>query len=844
MTRTTDLPTALRADKAIPPSARTVTKRDGTSAPFDRNKIVRAIALAIHDARSPDVPNPYRDDPLAQYGVRPEFYHSAAEIADDVEKMLDLWYREGETPAIEQIQDSVEKAIAVAGLFDVAKAFIIYRARHAELRIAKYADNGLADYIAVGKYARYREDLGRRETFVEGVRRVRDMHLTRFSPLLAKRFPGALADDVKALAGDQAALIAEHFAGKDLGHVIQAVFDQVEAKYVLPSMRSMQFGGKACLANPARMYNCSFSNVDRISFFREYFFLLLSGCGCGFSVQRHHVARLPALPQRAPEADLEVRHYEIADTIQGWGDVLHELFTSFLEGYKVEFSYRQIRPRGAPLKTSGGKAPGHLPLKRALGQIEGILSGASGRQLRPIEVYDICMYASKAVLAGGVRRSATICLFSPDDAEMMGAKTGDWFQSNPQRAASNNSAVLPRGDGQRELFLKLFEAQKQFGEPGFFFCDDPDAGTNPCAEIGLMPVLENPTEEDVQKLYAYGYDGELPSMTRLSGFQQCNLTTINGAAATSEAAFYRACIAAAAIGTLQAAYTDIPYLGPVTRVINEKDALLGVSICGFMDQPEILFNPAVLTAGARLCRAVNRVVAAHIGINPAARVTCVKPEGTASLLLGAASGIHPHHARRYFRRVQANRKEPVYAFFKSTNPQMTEKSVYGVDTDDVITFPVEAGKTAVTRDQLTAVEFLALVQRVQQAWVLPGTDPSNRTPAINHNVSNTVTVKPEEWSQAAEVIWSRRQFFTGIALLAAAGDKDYPQSPREEVVGEPDIAKWNALQPKPVDYTKLIEFADATTLADVVACAGNGACELNLAPTGTGGRSGTAGANG
>ena len=661
------------------------------------------------------------------------------------------------------------------------------------------------------------------------------MHLTRFGPLLSQRFPETLPEEVKGLAGENAGLVSEMFAGKELGQVIESVFDQVEAKRVLPSMRSMQFGGKACLANPARMYNCAFSNVDRTSFFREYFFLLLSGCGVGFSVQKQHVARLPVLPSRAPEADLEVRHHEVKDTIEGWGDALDELFQSYLEGYKAEFSYARIRPRGASLKTSGGKAPGHLPLKRALGQIEGILSGASGRQLRPIEVYDTCMYASKAVLAGGVRRSATICLFSPDDAEMMAAKTGDWFQTNPQRAASNNSAVLPRDEGQRENFLKLFEAQKQFGEPGFFFCDDPDAGTNPCAEIGLMPVLKNPSEDDMRKLYAYGYEGELPSTTRLSGFQQCNLTTINGAAATSEEAFYRACAGAAVIGTLQAAYTDIPYLGPVTRVINEKDALLGVSICGFMDQPEILFNPAVLTAGARLCRAVNQVVAGQIGIRPAARVTCVKPEGTASLLLGAASGIHPHHAPRYFRRVQANRKEPVYAFFKSINPQMTEKSVYGVETDDVITFPVEAGKGAVTRDQLTAGDFLELVQRVQNAWVLPGTDPANRTPAINHNVSNTVTVKPEEWGQAAEIIWARRQFFTGIALLGATGDKEYPQSPREEVVTEADIAKWNALQPNPVDYTKLLEFSDATTLADVAACA-SGACEVNLAATGTGGK--------
>jgi ribonucleoside-diphosphate reductase alpha chain len=305
----------------------------------------------------------------------------------------------------------------------------------------------------------------------------------------------------------------------------------------------------------------------------------------------------------------------------------------------------------------------------------------------------------------------------------------------------------------------------------------------------------------------------------------CNLTTINGAALKSVDEFLLACVQAAAIGTLQAAYTDIPYLGPVTRHLNERDALLGVSICGFMDNPEILFDPATLERGARLCRATNQLVAKTLGIRAAARVTCVKPEGTASLLLGAASGIHPHHARHYFRRVQANRHDPVYRHFLAANPHMTETSVYRPDTDDVITFPVEAPAGAILRDEIGAVEFLQFVQLVQRHWVLAGEAPLTRSPGLHHNVSNTCTVKPEEWNAVADFIWENRAHFTGIALLGYDGDKRYAQAPREAVATEEDIVKWNRLTYHPVDYTTLREDTDETALREVAACAG-GACEL------------------
>lgn len=792
--------------------------------PWNASKISRAVALAFFDVQHRGAPNPRRDDAAAHYGLDLDSFLKVLAITGRATRMIELIYRQGRNPTIEQIQDTVEKSIAAEGEWEVARSYIIYRERQAAQRLHHYEDNGLGDYIACAKYARHRADLGRRESFAEAVQRVKAMHREFFQAKLGQAVQG----DLKASPVDplDRPLLEEWIRGATVGDLIERAFTAVAAKRVLPSMRSLQFGGDAILRNHARLFNCAFSAADRVEFFREYFFLLLAGVGCGFSVQRHHVENLPLLPVRAGEMDLTVVHHTVADTIEGWADALHALWRSHLDGYKVEFNFSAVRPRGSPLATSGGKAPGHLPLKQTLIEIETVLRGASGRKLRPVEVYDICMFAARSVLSGGIRRSATICLFSPEDEEMMGAKTGNWFETHPQRSASNNSAVLSRGSSDEALFRRLFNAQKEFGEPGFYFAEHPDHGCNPCCEIGLHPTLSEPLDEvELRRLRQLGYDGALPPVTRLSGWQMCNLSTINGATLRNPQDFFVACVQAAVIGTLQAAYTEIPYLGPVTRYLNERDALLGVSICGFMDNPEILFDAATLQRGARLCRAANELLSTTLGIRPAARVTCVKPEGTASLLLGAASGIHPHHARHYFRRVQANRRDPIFRHFQSLNPHMTEASVYRPDTDDVITFPVEAPAHAILRDEVGAVEFLRIVQLVQQHWVLSGEAPNPRSPGLHHNVSNTCTVKPDEWDSVAEFIWLRRAHFTGIALLGYDLDKRYPQAPRESVVTDDDAARWNRLKYTPVDYTALRETTDETALKDVLACAG-GKCEL------------------
>ena len=803
-----------------------VVKRDGRKVSYDESRISRVIALATFATRNGPT-NPFHSRPDEQFGLSVEEWDQVQKVAHSVGHAIRQQVGDNGEPSVEEVQDQVELALLQAGMFDVAKHFISYRIQQTQTRPIGHGDVGLQEYIAISRYCRYSEELGRREIWTEAIDRVFGMHSNRFE---ARLFDGLEAIKQKLV---EQGVISEQSAADmgsfgTLGKEILTSFNLVKEKKVLPSMRSLQFGGRAIEAHEARMFNCTASPVNRVAFFREYFYLLLSGAGCGFSVQKQHVSQLPLLAARAvDEVETEVRHYTIGDSIEGWALALEELLLSYIEGYKVEFSYSQIRSRGKLLKTSGGRAPGHLPLKKALVTIEGVLIRAAGRHLRPIEVYDICMHTAKAVLSGGIRRSATICLFSPDDDEMMSAKTGNWFESNPQRSASNNSAVLVRDQVTREQFNRLFECQKQFGEPGFFFVNasDPDVLTNPCCEIALNPRLVV-TAREIPKLRLYGYNGPLEEGMELYGFQMCNLTTISGATAKSAEDFFALVRAASAIGTLQASYTDIPFLGPVTRVINEREALIGVSICGVLDNPDVLLDPAILRRGAEVVKGVNAVLAAALGINRAARTTCVKPEGTSSLLLNAGSGIHPHHARRYFRRVQASTADKIYQAFRHTNPNMTETSAYGQGTD-VITFPVEAPPKALLKDDVPALRLLSYVKLVQEHWVMAGRAVTTYTDA-HHNVSNTITVQPEEWAEVADFIWNHQNYFTGVSLLGATGDKDYKQAPREEIKTQEDTRKWNSLRYTPVDYTradKEDQAAGAEHRGAATACAG-GACEL------------------
>lgn len=925
----------------------------------------------------------------------------------------------------------------------------------------------LQDYTFVSKYARYNEELKRRETWDEAVGRVKDMHLQKYPQ-------------------------------KDIREDIEWAFDRVKEKRVLGSQRALQFGGKPVLKKNARLYNCTVSYCDRLRFFQESFWLLLCGCGVGFSVQKHHVAKLPKFVERKGQTKV----YVIPDSIEGWADSLGVLLSSYFgsgdfteyAGYDVEFNYGLIRPEGSKLGSSSGKAPGPVPLQRALQKITELLNKCleNGLQeLRSIDAYDIIMHASDAVLSGGVRRSATICLFSPDDQLMATAKTGNWFNENPQRGRSNNSALLIRGETTYEQFLALMESVKEYGEPGFVWSDSTELMVNPCqpnwakvitpqgmrqfkdidagdeiwskegwttvkkkwstginkvykytttagvfygtkdhkivshgekikaVDANDIDIIAGPKRDDLAldiqsvmdglvagdgsvhkasgdliflcigkddqdyfsdevktlikrhrpgiREFAYEikttleaedichtYDRQIPnkylystpsvttsflrglysangsivrgrvtlksssfkviedvqsmlssigiksyyttnkakkvafrngeydckisydlnitsdrdkfqsligfiqeyknvklngviestskghpknnydivsieliseeetfditvnnsshtywtqgcnvsncveigmwpvcSVTGESGWSFCNLCEINGKKVKTEEDFAIAAKAAAIIGTLQAGYDEFDYLGEVTSRIVRKEALLGVSITGMMDSPEILFDPKLQRKMAKMILKVNDIIAAKIGVNQCARATCVKPAGTTSCILGTASGIHAHHARRYVRRSQANYLEAPCRHFKEVNPSAVEKSVWSANgTDEVIAFCVEVPKGAKIKNDLDAITLLEHVKLTQQNWVSAGTREEACTqPWLKHNVSNTITVMDGEWEEVAKFIFKNRRHFAGISLLPQSGDKDYPQAPFTAIYTPTELAK-------------------------------------------------------
>lgn len=527
---------------------------------------------------------------------------------------------------------------------------------------------------------------------------------------------------------------------------VEIDLDMLLSRKVLPSMRSMQFAGTAIEVNNARMFNCAFTLINRPEVFGQILFLLLSGCGVGYSVQVQHVNRLPKI-LRINRRD--VQHHTIQDSIEGWAQAVYNLILAYMNfSHYVEFDYSHIRNEGLPLVTSGGIAPGHLELKRSLDDVRLILDKAQGRTLKPIECHDIICTLARCVVAGGIRRSALGCLFSLEDTEMLYCKTPGIFRPGDVRSFCNNSAVLTSRVG----LDRVVELSQEFGEPGFFYTRNTDWGTNPCFEIGLNP--------------------------NVTGFGLCNLTEVNCATCVDEHDFYARCIEAAKIGTIQATYSYMPMLGPATKQIMEEERLLGVSITGVMDNPDCL---NWLREGARRVRLANIDWATKLGINAAARLTCVKPSGTASLLLGCVgSGIHPHHARRYFRRITASPLEGAAQRFREVNPHMVD-----VKPDGNLSLRFCVQTEGMTNKQLRDVEFLKTVRQVYREWVLPGHVRGDNT----HNVSATCIV--DDIARVTEYVGDNIADFAAVSFVPPTLDKVYPFAPREEVTTKADETMWN-----------------------------------------------------
>lgn len=610
----------------------------------------------------------------------------------------------------------------------------------------------LSDITVFMKYARYRDDLGRRETWSELVDRNKAMHL--------KRFP-------------------------DLEKEINDAYQYVYGKKVLPSMRSMQFAGKPIEISPNRIYNCAYLPVDDWRAFGEIMFLLLGGTGVGYSVQFHHIEQLPEI--RKPNMKRR-RRYLIADSIEGWADAVKMLIKNyFYGGSRIKFDFSDIRPKGARLVTSGGKAPGPQPLKECLVKVEGILmSKNDGEQLTSIEVHDIVCHIADAVLAGGIRRAALISLFSADDDDMIAAKTGNWWELNPQRGRANNSAVLVRHRATQEYFDSLWERIKASGagEPGIYFTNDKDWGTNPCAEIALR------------------------------AFQFCNLCEVNVSDVESQEDLENRMRSAAFIGTLQAAYTDFHYLRPIWKRTTEKDALIGVSMTGIGSGRILDLD---MNSAAKIVKEENARVAKLLGINKAARCTTVKPAGTTSLTLGTSSGIHAWHNDYYIRRIRVGKNESIYSYLAEYHPELIEDEFFRPHDTAVISVPQKAPDNAILRTE-SPFQLLERVKRVQQEWIKPG----HRSGANAHNVSATISIREHEWDAVGQWMWDNRDFYNGLSVLPF-NDHTYKQAPFEDITENEYERLIGSLHS--IDLTRVIETADETDLKGELACAG-GACEI------------------
>ena len=609
----------------------------------------------------------------------------------------------------------------------------------------------LSDITAFRTYAKYLSHLGRRESLSETINRDMIMHL--------QNFPKLSNDITKS-------------------------FRYVHDLKVMPSMRALQFAGEAVLKNNVRQFNCSYAPIDDTKVFSEALFLLLSGVGFGFSVQSRHISKLPKLKKPT-----ESVRYLVHDSIEGWADALNMLVESyFFCKVKPEFDLSLIRAKGSYLVTTGAKAPGPEPLKIMLKKVEEKLNEAIGRNLKSLEVHDIICIISDAVLAGGIRRAALISLFDRTDVSMLTCKHGNWWEKHPYRARANNSAILPRGKTTKEEFDLIFDMCRDSGsgEPGVYWTNNEDWGTNPCCEIGLQPN------------------------------QFCNLTTVNQSNIIDKKDFLGRIQAATIIGTLQASYTEFNYLRPVWQKTTEEESLLGVSFTGIADSSGIVTSE-LLREGATLAKDINEKFAKKIGINPAARITAIKPEGTASCVLGSASGIHARHSDYYIRRIRMNKDDALAVYLKNTIPELVEDDKFS-SSGVVVSIPQESPANSIVRHTETAETLFNRAMQYNTNWVQQG----YRSGDNQHNVSVTISVKPEEWEIVRALMWDNQHLYNGVSLLPFDGGT-YVQAPFEDCTKE----KFEELSKlvKSVDLSKVVETEDKTERIEQLACAG-GLCEL------------------
>ncbi len=756
-----------------PSSIKEIYKRDNTTVPFDKSRIVTAISRAMDAAKE---------------GSAEEAQNIADRICDELEA-LQVRFRNF-IPTIEGVQDIVEKTLMDYGLPDTAKKYIIYRHKRSEERDAnivvpehvkqlaadskKFFRNPLSEFVYLRTYARWIEAEQRRETWIETVE--------RYINFMQENLGNKLSD-------------AEY------NEVRTAILNQE----VMPSMRLLQFAGKAAGATHVCAYNCSYIAPKVLRDFAEVMYISMCGTGVGFSVESQNIQALPQIKMQSGEF---LEPHIIADSKEGWCDAFLLGLEAWFNGKDIEFDYSQLRPAGARLKTIGGKSSGPDPLRALLDFSRSLIFSRQGRRLTNIHAHDILCKIGEIVVSGGVRRSAMISLSDLDDHQMREAKHGQFYLTEPQRSIANNSAIYPEKPS-NEVFMEEWIAlmKSGTGERGIFNRGGL-AQTLPERRIKLFEAKGICSNDTITGMIGTNPCGEIILQSK----QFCNLSEVVARAEDDEASLLRKIRVATLLGTYQATLTNFNYLSDEWRENCETERLLGVSITGQWDC-KIVREAKTLDTLREASIAANIDYAKRFAINASTCITCVKPSGNASQTVDSSSGMHPRYAPYYIRRIRISATDALFSMLKAQgipyHPEVgqTEDNA----TTYVIDFPVKAPVGAVYKDSLSALEQL-------EHWKLV------KIHFTEHNPSVTISVGEEEWIAVANWVYQNWNIIGGLSFLPRSNHV-YQLAPYEEV----NEKVYKALLEKTshVDYSKLVlfEHEDETEIKRELACVG-GACEI------------------
>jgi ribonucleoside-triphosphate reductase (thioredoxin) len=678
-------------------------------------------------------------------------------------------------PTVEGVQDIVETVLQAAGEYEAAKHYILYRAEHAKMRVARpvppevrqafaasdpYFPTQLQKFQFYDKYSRFNYDLGRRETWIETV----DRATNYLKELSEYRLP------------------AETY---------ERIHQGILQMKVMPSMRLLAMAGPAARRNNIAIYNCSYMPVDSIDSFVEALIISMSGCGVGFSVERRYVEQFPRIARQTGEPPAT---FVVPDSSEGWAEAVRAGLEAWFNGRDMKFDYSDVRPAGAPLRVKGGRASGPEPLRKMLDFARARILARQGGFLQPIDAHDIMCAVGDAAVSGGVRRTAMISLFDYDDREMRHCKDGDFSRTNSQRWNANNSAVWPERElTQTEVtrfVLDMVESGR--GEPGIFnrraaVENRPERraaaafGTNPCGEILLRP------------------------------YQFCNLSSAVARADDDYESLREKVELATIIGTIQSMATNFPGLREQWKKNCQEERLLGVDLNGQMDSP-VVQDPAVQARLREVAVETNRITAEQLGIPQSAAITCVKPSGNSSQLLNSSSGLHARWAPYYVRNIRVSAHSPVFKVLRDAGVPMDPEN--GQKPEDAITwvihFPVKSPDAAVTRTDRTALEQC-------EYWL------QNKLNYTEHNPSVTITYQPNEVLDLIKWIWEHQDKIGGMAFLPAF-DAQYDQMPYAEITAA-EYEQLAAGFPE-IDFSKVYRYEeeDLTTAAQELACLA-GSCD-------------------